>query len=52
MTTAEDLDYSDQDKVQLWSTDSGMESMSDSNKDVTPMSEKNYDDDDEEVRFL
>lgn len=49
MTTAEDLELSDQDKVQLWSTDSGMESMTDSNKDVTPMSE-NYDDD-EEVRF-
>lgn len=49
MTTAEDLELSDQDKVQLWSTDSGMESMTNSNKDVTPMSE-NFDDD-EEVCF-
>lgn len=49
MTSTEDLDLSDQDKVQLWNTDSGMESMTDSNKDVTPVSE-NFDDDDEEVR--
>lgn len=48
MSTAEDSDLSDRDKVQLWNTDSGMESMTDSNKDVTPVSE-NYDDDDEEV---
>lgn len=49
MTTAEDLDLSDPDKVQLWSTDSGMESMTNSNKDITPVSE-NFDDD-EEVRL-
>ncbi|XP_025206061.1 mitochondrial import receptor subunit TOM22 homolog [Melanaphis sacchari] len=47
MTTAEDLELSDSDKVQPWSTDSGMESMTDSNKDVTPMSE-NFDDDEED----
>jgi len=47
MTTAEDLELSEQDKVQLWNTDSGMESMTDSNKDVTPMSE-NFDDDEED----
>jgi len=48
MTTAEDLELSDSEKVQPWSTDSGMESMTDSNKDLTPTSE-NFDDD-EEVR--
>ncbi|CAI6364714.1 unnamed protein product [Macrosiphum euphorbiae] len=47
MTTAEDLELSDSDKVQPWSTDSGMESMTDSNKDLTPTSE-NYDDDEED----
>jgi len=51
MTTAEDLELSEQDKVQLWNTDSGMESMTDSNKDVTPMSE-NFDDDEEVCRFF
>lgn len=49
MTTAEDLELSDSDKVQPWSTDSGMESMTDRNKDLTPTSE-NFDDD-EEVRW-
>ncbi|XP_025422103.1 mitochondrial import receptor subunit TOM22 homolog [Sipha flava] len=47
MTTTEDLELSDQDKVQLWSTDSGMESMTNSNKDITPVSE-NFDDDEED----
>lgn len=46
MSAAEDSDLTDQDKVQLWNTDSGMESMTDSHKDVTPVSE-NYDDDEE-----
>lgn len=46
MTTAESLELSDQDKVQLWNSDSGMESMTDSNKDVTPVSE-NFDEDEE-----
>lgn len=46
MTTAESPELSDPDKVQLWSSDSGMESMSESNKDVTPVSEM-YDDDEE-----
>lgn len=46
MTTAEELELSDQNKVQLWNTDSGMESMTDSNKDVTPVSE-NFDEDEE-----
>lgn len=49
MTTAEDLKLSDQDNVQLWNSDSGMESMTNSNKDITPVSE-NFDDD-EEVCF-
>ncbi|KAL4142672.1 hypothetical protein QTP88_005085 [Uroleucon formosanum] len=47
MTTAEDLELSDSDKVQPWSTDSGMESMTDSNKDLTPTCE-NFDDDEED----
>ncbi|KAL5240845.1 hypothetical protein ACI65C_008255 [Semiaphis heraclei] len=47
MTTAEDLELSDSEKVQPWSTDSGMESMTDSNKDLTPTSE-NFDDDEED----
>lgn len=50
MTTAENLELSDPDKVQLWNTDSGMESMTDSNKDITPVSE-NFDED-EEVGYL
>ncbi|XP_050433713.1 mitochondrial import receptor subunit TOM22 homolog [Adelges cooleyi] len=46
MVTTENPDISDSDKLQLWNTDSGMESMTDSNKGTTPVSE-NFDDDDD-----
>lgn len=46
MIAAQDIELSDTDKVQIWNTDSGMESMTESNKDVTPTSE-NFDDDEE-----
>lgn len=45
MISAEEVELSDPDKV-FWNTDSGMESMTESNKDVTPMSE-NFDDDED-----
>ncbi|VVC29619.1 Mitochondrial import receptor subunit Tom22 [Cinara cedri] len=47
MTTAKDLEVSDPDQVQLWSTDSGMDSMTDSNKDLTPI-EENFEEDEED----
>ncbi|XP_050530593.1 mitochondrial import receptor subunit TOM22 homolog [Daktulosphaira vitifoliae] len=42
---------SSSDKVDLWNTDSGMESMSDSNKDITPVSER-YDDEEEDETLV
>lgn len=46
MTSAKELEVSDPDNIQLWSSDSGMDSMTNSNKDMTPI-EEIYDDEDE-----